>query len=177
MGLMKRRDAVVFGLIVTGTAAAQKVACPSYFAAGLKARWKPSKDYSLAMLQKMPDQHLSFRPVPEVWTFSQQLTHLADANVLMSSPLRGEKPVYVGDPRQLGRAELEKHLRDSYDLVMASFDRLKSDADAEQIVQFFDEPIAKRELCYRLLDHAAHHRSQALVYLRLKGIVPPEYPG
>ena len=63
------------------------------------------------------------------------------------------------------------------DLVMASFDRLKSDADAEQIVQFFDEPIPKRELCYRLLDHAAHHRSQALVYLRLKGIVPPEYPG
>jgi hypothetical protein len=102
--------------------------------------------------------------VTEVWTFSQQLTHLADANILMSAPLRGEKPDYVGDPRQLGRAELEKHLKDSYAAAAVGFDRLKSDADAEQMVQFFDERIAKRDLCYRLLDHATHHRSQALVY-------------
>jgi uncharacterized damage-inducible protein DinB len=176
MVLVKRREALVLGLRAAGSATAQKV-CPSYFAAGLKERWKLSKHYSLALLAKMPDQYLSFRPVPEVWTFSQQLTHLADANILMSAPLRGEKPVYVGDPRQLGRADLEKHLKDSYDLVAATFDRLKSDADAEQVVQFFDEPTAKRDLCYRLLDHATHHRSQALVYLRLKGIVPPEYAG
>ncbi|MGD0296727.1 MAG: hypothetical protein ABSE86_06380 [Bryobacteraceae bacterium] len=45
---MKRRDAVVLG-IAAGSAVAQKVACPSYFAAGLKARWTPSKDYSPAM--------------------------------------------------------------------------------------------------------------------------------
>jgi uncharacterized damage-inducible protein DinB len=35
----------------------------------------------------------------------------------------------------------------------------------------------KRDLCYRLLDHVAHHRGQAIVYLRLKGITPPDYPG
>jgi uncharacterized damage-inducible protein DinB len=174
---MKRRDVVAMGLALAAPAAAQKGGCPSYFAAGLKKRWKDSKEYSLAMLAKMPDEHLGFRPTPDVWTFSQQLTHLADANVLMSAPLRGEKPVYVGDPRELGRAALEKHLRDSYDLVTVAFDRLKSDADGETIVQFFEGPMPKRELCYRLLDHAAHHRAQALVYLRLKGIVPPAYAG
>jgi len=174
---MKRRDVLTAGLAMAGSAAAQKVACPSYFAAGLKSRWKYSRHYSLAMLAKMPDQHLSFRPVPEVWTFPQQLTHLADGNVLISAPLRGEKPVYVGDPRQLDRRALEKHLNDSYDLVAASLDRLKSDADAEEIVSFFDDKVTKRDLCYRLLDHATHHRSQALVYLRLNGIVPPEYEG
>ncbi|HYL73220.1 MAG TPA: DinB family protein [Bryobacteraceae bacterium] len=174
---MRRRDAVFMGLAMAGSAAAQKTGCASYFAAGLKVRWKASKDYTLAMLAKMPDEHLSFRPTPEVWTFSQQLTHLADANLLMSAPLRGDKAVYVGDPRQLGRAELEKHIRDSYDYVTVAFDRLKSDADGETMVKFFDEPIPKRELCYRLLDHAAHHRAQALVYLRLKGIVPPPYAG
>jgi uncharacterized damage-inducible protein DinB len=61
--------------------------------------------------------------------------------------------------------------------VASALDGLKSDADAEEMVQFFDDRIAKRDLCYRLLDHATHHRSQALVYLRLKGIVPPEYEG
>ena len=174
---MRRRDVLAAGLAVTGTATAQKVECPSYFAAGLKERWKLSKHYSLAMLAKMPDQHFSFRPVPEVWTFSQQLTHLADANVLISAPLRGEKPVYGGDPKQLDRAALEKYLASSYDLAATGFDRLKSDAEAEEVVDFFGDRLTKRDLCYRLLDHATHHRSQALVYLRLKGIVPPEYEG
>lgn len=174
---MKRRDVVTMGLAMAVPAAAQKTACPSNFSAGLKERWKSSKHYSLAMLAKMPDEYLSFRPVPEVWTFSQQLTHLADANVLISAPLRGEKPVFGGDPKQLDRATLEKHLTSSYDLAATGFDRLKSDADAEEMVQFFDDRIAKRDLCYRLLDHATHHRGQALVYLRLKGIVPPEYEG
>jgi hypothetical protein len=144
----------VTGLGMAGSAGAQQLICPSYFAAGLKKRWGFSKTYSLAMLAKMPDQYLSARPVPEVWTFPQQLTHLVDGNVLISAPLRGEKPVYVGDPRQLDRAALEKHLKESYDLVAGAFDRLKSDADAEEMVQFFDDRIAKRDLCYRLLDHA-----------------------
>jgi uncharacterized damage-inducible protein DinB len=173
---MRRRDAMVVGLAIAGSAAAQTKGC-DYFAPGLKVRWKASKEYSLAMLAQMPDEHLGFRPTPDVWTFSQQLCHLADANVLVSAPLLGAKVVYVGDPRQLDRAALEKHLRDSYDIVTVAFDRLKSDADGETMVKFFDGQLPKRELCYRLLDHATHHRSQALVYLRLKGIVPPPYAG
>jgi hypothetical protein len=129
----------VTGLGMAGSAGAQQLICPSYFAAGLKKRWGFSKTYSLAMLAKMPDQYLSARPVPEVWTFPQQLTHLVDGNVLISAPLRGEKPVYVGDPRQLDRAALEKHLKESYDPVATALDRLKSDADAEEMVQFFDD--------------------------------------
>jgi len=174
---MRRRDAVIAGIAMAGSATAQKTGCPSYFAPGLKSRWKSSKDYSLAMLAKMPDQYLGFRPTPEVWTFSQQLTHLADGNLLIAAPIHGDKPVYGGDPRQLDRPALEKHLKDSYDYVAVAFDRLKSDADAEQVVDFLGDRITKRDLCYRLLDHAAHHRGQALVYLRLKGIVPPPYEG
>jgi uncharacterized damage-inducible protein DinB len=174
---MRRREALLAGFGLAGSAVAQKTGCPNYFATGLKSRWKSSKEYSLAMLAKMPDAHLAFRPTPDVWTFSQQLTHLADGNLLIGAPIHGDKPVYVGDPKQLDRPALEKHLGHSYDYVNEAFDRLKSDADAEVIVQFMGEPIAKRELCYRLLDHATHHRAQALVYLRLKGIVPPEYAG
>jgi hypothetical protein len=90
---MRRRDVIVTGLALAESATAQQLICPSYFAAGLKKRWGFSKAYSLAKLVKMPDQYLSFRPVPEVWTFSQQFTHLADANILISAPLRGERPV------------------------------------------------------------------------------------
>jgi len=103
---MTRRNALLTGLVLSAPAAAQKSGC-NYFGQGLKARWSASKQYSLEMLAKMPDEHLHFRPTPDVWTFSQQLTHLADANLLMSAPLRGDKAVYVGDPQQLERGALE----------------------------------------------------------------------
>jgi uncharacterized damage-inducible protein DinB len=174
---MRRRDAVVLGVAMAGSAVAQKTGCPSYLAAGLKSRWNAKREYTLALLAKMPDEHLGFRPTPDVWTFAQQLTHIADGNLLIAAPLRGDEVVYVGDPRQLDRTALEKHLKDSFDYVAVAFDRLPSDSAAEQKVKFFDDRLSKRELCYRLLDHAAHHGAQALVYMRLKGIVPPPYSG
>jgi len=174
---MRRRDAVVLGAAIAGSAVAQKTGCPSYFAAGLKSRWNAKREYTLGLLAKMPDEHLAFHPIPDVWTFSQHLTHIADGNLLIAAPLRGDKPVSVGDPRQLDRPALEKHLKNSFDYVAAAFDRLPSDAAAEEKVTFFDDQLSKRELCYRLLDHAAHHGAQALVYMRLKGIVPPPYLG
>jgi len=61
--------------------------------------------------------------------------------------------------------------------VTVAFERIHSDADGETMVEFMREKLPKRELCYRLLDHATHHRSQALVYLRLKGIAAPPYAG
>jgi len=153
--------------------------CPSYFAKGLQARWNASREYTLAVLDKMPDEHLTFRPTPEEWTFSQQLTHIADGSLLIAAPLHGDKPVYSGaPPRQLARAELKKHLEHSYDYVTEAFQRLPNDAAGEQPVEFLGGgKMLKRDLCYRLLDHVAHHRGQAVVYLRLKGITPPEYPG
>jgi uncharacterized damage-inducible protein DinB len=174
---MRRRDAVVLGVAMAGSAVAQKTGCPSYLAAGLKSRWNAKREYTLALLAKMPDEHLAFRPTADVWTFSQQLTHIADGNLLIAAPLRGDKLVYVGDPRQLDRPALEKHLKNSFDYVVAAFDRLPSDAAAEEKVKFFDDQLSKRDLCYRLLDHATHHGAQALVYMRLKGIVPPPYSG
>ena len=153
--------------------------CPSYFAKGLQARWSASRDYTLAVLDKMPDEHFGFRPMPEEWTFSQQLTHIADGNLLIAAPLRGDKPVYVvAPPRQLAHTELKQHLEHSFGYVAEAFQRLPNDGAVEQRVDFLGgEKMLKRDLCYRLLDHVTHHRGQAIVYLRLKGIMPPEYPG
>jgi hypothetical protein len=115
---------LAFG-VVSGFCSGSEGLPPQLLRRWFKQCWKLSKDYSLAMLGKMPDQYLSFRPVPEGWTLSQQLTHLADANILMPAPLRSEKPDYVGDPRQLGRPELEK--TSSIRLAIVEFDVVGED--------------------------------------------------
>src|SRR5260221_14520269 len=98
----------------------------------------------------MPDELLAFRPTPDVWTFSQQLTHIADGNLLIAAPLRGDNVVYVGDPRQLDRPALEKHLKNSFDYVAGAFEQLTSETAAEEKAAFFDDRLSKRGVCYRL---------------------------
>ena len=124
----------------------------------------------------MPEEHLHFRPTEDVWTFSQQLTHIADGNLLMAAPLRGEEPVFVGAPRDLEVAELLPHLEASFEYVLATLELLQ-DREMDDLVEFMGNSVPRWELTYRILDHVAHHRGQVLVYLRLKGIQPPTYPG
>lgn len=124
----------------------------------------------------MPEKHLHFRPTEEVWTFAQQITHIADGNLLMAAPLRGDKREFVGAPRDLDAAALAPHLETSFKYVLEAFEALRDDG-MDEAVEFMGSSEPRWELTYRILDHVAHHRGQALVYLRLKGIQPPPYPG
>jgi len=54
---------------MAGSAVAQKTGCASYLAGSLKSRWNAKREYTLALLAKVPDEHLAFRPTADVWTF------------------------------------------------------------------------------------------------------------
>ncbi|MEM9260816.1 MAG: DinB family protein, partial [Bacteroidota bacterium] len=54
---------------------------------------------------------------------------------------------------------------------------LKTDDLNQMVPNFFAGPKSKRVIVYLLQDHATHHRSQLLVYLRLLGHQPPRYRG
>jgi uncharacterized damage-inducible protein DinB len=164
------------GGMAAATATAQDTAPDGRFVAKLSNRWRRSRDYTLEVFRRRPDEHLHFRPSEDVWTFAQQLTHIADASFLMAGPLRGEEREYVGAPRDLGAAELLPHLETSFEYVLAALEPLR-DSEVDDLPDFMGTSVPRWELVYRILDHVAHHRGQAVVYLRLKGIQPPPYPG
>jgi uncharacterized damage-inducible protein DinB len=41
--------------------------------------------------EKVPEEHYSFKPAPEVKTFAQMLGHVADANYMFCAAVLGEK--------------------------------------------------------------------------------------
>ena len=47
----------------------------------------------------------------------------------------------------------------------------------EEPVDFFAGPMNKRQILNLMTDHLTHHRGQAILYLRLRGIKPPSYRG
>jgi uncharacterized damage-inducible protein DinB len=50
-----------------------------------------------------------------------------------------------------------------------------TDADLEKTMTRGGNTVSKFELLWGGFTHTAHHRGQAEVYLRLKGIKPPDY--
>ena len=50
-------------------------------------------------------------------------------------------------------------------------------AQLEEKVEFFAGPMNKRQILTLLNDHQTHHCGQLIVYLRLKGVKPPDYRG
>ena len=171
---MKRRSLII-GSLATVPCLGQTACASGRFIGKLEVRWDRSRDYTFAVLRRMPPQHFHFRPTPDVWTFAQQLTHIADANLMMAAPFWGEQREYVGAARDLERGPLVAHLEDSFAYVRGAFGSLWDD-QVDDSVEFMGACVPKSELLYRILDHVTHHRGQTVVYLRLQGIDPPAYP-
>ena len=64
----------------------------------------------------------------------------------------------------------------SNDFVRASVKDV-TDEQMGEIVETFAGPLPKETICWFLRDHMTHTRGQLVVYLRLNGIVPPQYGG
>ncbi len=143
----------------------------------LKGVWKQSKEYMLEFAQAMPEDKYVFKPTEEVFSYAEQLLHLAGANYWFFSTLKGVKPPMSEDALKAegkSGAEVKKLLEDSFtygDEVVNGMD----DASAAAEVTMGKNKLAAWKLLLFCADHITHHRGQTVVYLRLNGIKPPQY--
>jgi uncharacterized damage-inducible protein DinB len=149
------------------------------FASTFAPLWERAKAYTLDMAEAMPEEYYAYAPVSEVRTFAQQMVHIAQAtNMLCAGLLNGERcPLEDGTAVQT-KAEVKDFLSRSFDYMAASVNALPEEELNRKVkVDFLGIELSKREIVYFIRDHSTHHRSQALVYLRAKGIKPPQYIG
>ena len=135
--------------------------------------WKTSKKYMVALAEQMPAEDYSFKPNAAEMTFGEQMAHIATANAHFFSVLSGQKSP-IGKPANFEKATVLKMLNDSYDFCISTLATL----DHERMFQTFDVHGGKMtgvELLLLATDHTAHHRGQAIVYLRAKNIKPADY--
>jgi uncharacterized damage-inducible protein DinB len=150
----------------------------------LAKHWKTSGEFTAAVAAAMPADGYSFRPVPEEMSFGEVMAHIATAD-------RGACAVASGLTAPAIPAKLSAWLKDPG----------KVDVDKDTAIQFLNETFAfcgkaiaampasradtvvgtpsrnltGSEYLWAYFTHTAHHRGQAEVYLRLKGIKPPDY--
>jgi uncharacterized damage-inducible protein DinB len=128
--------------------------------------------------ENMPADEYSFRPTPHVRTFGQIINHLVTASLFFCSQAAGENPPTAMYEPLEGKAALVKALNESLaycDKVYAA----TTDANFMQPVQVgpgVGMGPAKTVRGAVLIFNIAHnneHYGNIVVYMRLKGHVPP----
>jgi uncharacterized damage-inducible protein DinB len=143
----------------------------------LKRKWENAKAYTLKMAALMPEEDYSFKPVPEEMSFREQLLHIAkNMQWLSSSYLLSENKIQIKDTAIKDKAAVLQVLSESYDMATLIHKKVPPKR-LDDAVFFFAGAMTRRQILILMHDHQTHHAGQLIVYLRLKGIKPPEYVG
>jgi uncharacterized damage-inducible protein DinB len=143
------------------------------------ADWERAKAYTQAYLNASTDEVVDFKPTPDMRTFGQQMLHLSEANYNLASAATGKaSPITWGalekSDQYKTKAAVTKAVMDSYDFVIAAAKEMNEQKLAEP-VKLFEKFDMNRELALaKVFEHQTHHRGQTTVYLRLKGLTPPQ---
>jgi uncharacterized damage-inducible protein DinB len=127
---------------------------------------------SVAVAEAMPDEQYSFRPHPDSMDFGKLMTHIATTNYQFCAGLKDSNPPTVETPAD--KEGIVKFLSSSFEYCSSIVPNLTT----EQLDRTHDSPdgrLSGREVLLAMYVHVAHHRGQAEIYLRDKGIKPPSY--
>ena len=143
--------------------------------------WQISKQFTLDVANAMPAEFYSFKPSPEEMTFGEQMEHIAGSNVYRFHEITGIRPAFPFDPAKPLPSDKEsalKFLELSFDYVLDVLPKITPG----QLKHTWHIPSWKgrndpdgRAMILNMFVHTAHHRAQCEVYLRAKGIKPPDY--
>ena len=146
--------------------------------------WRVEKEYTLAVLEAMPVDGFDFKPNPVQRTFGDQLRHLAYANIAYFRTFKllpVESPPLATDTKSLDavanpsdKEAVRKFVSASFDYASAVLEKL-TEAELTRKDYGLRQPHSGVDLMMRAYTHTAHHRGQAVVYLRAKGIAPPAW--
>jgi hypothetical protein len=148
----------------------------------LVKHWKVTGDFTIAVARLMPAEHYGFRPVAEELSFGQLMVQIAGANINACSNASGLARMEIPAPILQAVKDEQKNvdkelalqfLSDSFDYcnrAVAAMTPEKLDA-----LVGGNRKMTGFEWLWAYFTHTAHHRGQAEVYLRVKGIKPPDY--
>jgi uncharacterized damage-inducible protein DinB len=123
--------------------------------------------------EKMPEEQFTFKPDPASRSFGQILGHIADANYSFCSGVLGESSPSPGiEKTKTTKAELTAALRNAFAYCGRAYDGL-TDASANETVKAYGQERNKLGVLWFNVSHNLEHYGNLVVYMRMKGIVPP----
>ena len=147
----------------------------------LVKHWKVTGEFTLAVAKAMPAADYGFRPVPEEMSFGQVMTHIGAADIgtcaAVSGMQRPDEPAKVAAWRKDQKLDIDRDTAIEYLTLVFNFcnKAIESTSWEKLDAKVGNTQLTGFERFWSYFTHTAHHRGQAEVYLRLKGIKPPDY--
>jgi len=131
------------------------------------------KRMMIAAAEQMSEDDYAFQPTPEVRTFGQLLAHVADSNFHMCATAMGEDPPTRDVEKTVtARAEIQKALATSFAYCEGAYEAMTGDR-AKAMVPFMGMTVPATNLLDFVTFHGLSHYGNVVVYMRLRGKVPP----
>ena len=132
-----------------------------------------SKNDVLGSVAKIPDDLWSYQPTKDVRTVAQLFAHIADAQYEFCGLITEGKSVSKDiEKTKKTKAEIVPALNDAFAYCESAYASM-TDADAAQLVSFFNMKITKLGAMDFNIAHNMEHYGNLVTYMRIKGIVPP----
>jgi len=118
----------------------------------------------LEMAEDFPAEKYDYRPGKDVRSFGEVLVHVIAGNIYASKAGRGENVRWEEiDPKSYkGKSEIVAALKKSIDEANATLKAVPEDRFSKTLSPWID-----------VLEHAAEHYGQLVVYYRMNGMTPP----
>jgi uncharacterized damage-inducible protein DinB len=138
-----------------------------------KAIYSGVKAILLRSAEKMPEENYGFKPTDAVRSFGQVVGHVADAQYIFCSLVRGEKNPAPGiEKTKTSKADLIAALKDAFAYCDKAYDGM-TDASAVQMVKLMGGDTPKLGALATNNIHSVEHYGNLVTYMRMKNIVPP----
>lgn len=126
--------------------------------------------------QEMPADKYGFRPTAQQMTFGTLVLHVTETNHFLCSriagveaPKQGKVELKPTDPKD----KLVSTLKSSFDYCKSALAKVNDSDLGTQIKVWGGKQMPKAGAAIGITDDWADHYSQAAMYLRLNGLLPP----
>ncbi len=136
-------------------------------------RLKVSRDFTLKVAEAMPDADYGYKLTPAQMSFGEQMVHLSQGLTYFLSAFKGEKP-NPPKPASKSKADVVAFIRAQFDSAIQTVSSLTPEQISKEY-KGMGSSASGCDMLMAMLEHTAHHRASAEMYLREKGITPPEY--
>ena len=136
------------------------------------AGYSQTKKIIVAAAEAMPAENFSFKPTPEIRSYAELFTHVAQVQTGLCSVVSGGSFERKPPSTATSKDEVIAVLKKSFDVCDAAFATV-TDANATEIS---GQGFMRGTKLGNIQKNTAHNNEmygQMVVYLRLKGIVPP----
>ena len=144
------------------------------FKADIVKHLETSRDFTVKVAEAMPAGDYSFKLTAPQMSFAQQITHLSQGLGYFLSAFSGEKPSEA-KPKSMDKDDVIAFVKMSFDDAIGKVSKLSPEQLSKTYKTGEGDTATGMNLLLGMLDHTTHHRASAEMYLRAKGITPPEY--